>query len=265
MTVSLDSLVHDSKTSAGCRTLVVVAHPDDEVLGCGILLSRHPGARVVHVTDGAPRNGEDAARLGFSSTGAYARHRRTELEAAMALAGLRPEQLSCLDVPDQGVAADMASIARRLAPLLQDADAVLTHALEGGHPDHDATAFAVHAARRLLGEAAPLLAEMPFYRASPDDWLRQDFEPLAAAGPEVRLVLDARERALKERMYDAHASQTGILSGFPIGIERFRVAPSYDFDVLPNGGLILYERYGWGLTGADWLRRVAEARATLAC
>jgi LmbE family N-acetylglucosaminyl deacetylase len=264
VTISLDRLVHEPEAFKGLPIVAVVAHPDDEVLGCGILLSRHPKARIVHVTDGAPRNGEDAARLGFASIGAYAKARRAELEAAMALAGLDPSQLVALDLPDQGAAAGMASVARRLMPLLRGAAVVLTHAYEGGHPDHDATAYAVHRAAARLDEPRPLLVEMPFYRASPDDWLRQDFEPLQGAGPEVRLDLSADERHLKQRMYDAHASQAGVLAGFPIGAERFRVAPDYDFGALPNGGLMLYERYGWGLTGADWLDRVAEAEAALA-
>ncbi len=137
---------------------------------------------------------------------------------------------------------------------------MLTHAYEGGHPDHDAVAFAVHAAVRLLGPAAPALVEMPFYRAAPDDWLRQNFAPAAGAGPEVVLELTEAEHALKRAMVDAHASQADVLGGFPIADERFRLAPAYDFTALPNGGLVLYERYGWGATGATW---IARARAAL--
>jgi N-acetylglucosamine malate deacetylase 2 len=43
---------------------VVVAHPDDETIGCGAILRRLPLVRLVHVTDGAPRDMIDAVRLG---------------------------------------------------------------------------------------------------------------------------------------------------------------------------------------------------------
>src|SRR6185437_9724842 len=39
---------------------------------------------------------------------------------------------------------------------------VFTHAYEGGHPDHDAVAFAVHAACR-LSDIPPAIVEMPYY------------------------------------------------------------------------------------------------------
>ena len=263
MDLSLDRIVHEPSGSDGRRIVAVVAHPDDEVLGCGVLLSRTPGASVIHITDGAPRQGGHAERAGFATPQAYAEARRVELETAMALAGIGPERLLCLGIADQEASHNLAAVARRLVPLLRDKNVVLTHAYEGGHPDHDATAFAVHAACAALGGDAPLLVEMPFYRASPNDWLRQEFEPRPDAGPEVVLELTDDQCGLKRKMYEAHASQADILSGFPIGTERFRVAPAYAFEALPNAGLILYERYGWGLTGAGWIAQVRAARAQM--
>ncbi len=239
--------------------MAVVAHPDDEVLGCGVLLARRPDIQLVHVTSGAPADGADATRLGFGSPAAYAWARRGELEAALALAGIGPGAPVSLDIPDQAASLHLAALARRLSPLIEGADVVLTHAYEGGHPDHDATAWAVHAAARRLGAAAPVLVEMPFYRASPDGWLRQEFCPEPGAGPEVVLVPTAAERALKTRMVAAHASQASVLADFPVGVERFRLAPPYRFDRPPNGGLALYHRYPWGTTSATWAERVWAA------
>jgi LmbE family N-acetylglucosaminyl deacetylase len=52
-----------------------------------------------------------------------------------------------LGIPDQAASLGLAGLARRLAVQLaaSGAEVVVTHAYEGGHPDHDATAFAVHA------------------------------------------------------------------------------------------------------------------------
>jgi LmbE family N-acetylglucosaminyl deacetylase len=270
------------------RTILVFAHPDDETLACGALLPRLDDVLIVHVTDGAPRNGDDARRRGFDTPADYAAARRRELAAAVALAGLAEERLLSLDVADQDAAFALSDIARRLAPLLEDADLVITHAYEGGHPDHDAVCWAVHAALNLNGDAGPsagtlsprgrgqgegeptspdksprlarpALVEVPLYRLGPDGgWLRQTFEE---GGAVLRLTDD--ERALKGRMIAAHASQAGTLAGFGVADERYRLAPAHDFGRLPNGGALLYERYGWGLTGQRWLDLAADAARDL--
>jgi N-acetylglucosamine malate deacetylase 2 len=264
----------------------VVAHPDDETLGCGALLPRLKGVTLVHVTDGAPRNMDDGATHGFASPEAYAAARRAELEAAVALAGIGPDALVGLGVPDQGAAFRLPDLARGLAALFRERGVrlVLTHAYEGGHPDHDAVAFAAQAARRLLldetREAPPqtlsplaalaakgerveasspeiAVVEMPFYHASPSGWTTQRFIP-DPEQPELVIWLDAGQRELKRRMLAAHATQAATLAGFTLDFERFRLAPDYDFTALPNGGDLLYERYDWGLTGARW-RTLARA------
>ena len=243
--------------------VAVLAHPDDEVLGCGILLSRLERPTVVHVTDGSPRDGADAARLGFASPREYARVRRRELEAAMALAGILRSQLVDLGIADQGVARSLEEVTRRLVPLLRGRPVVLTHAYEGGHPDHDATCFAVHRAVRLLGPDAPTIVDMPFYRAGATDWIRQAFVPSEGAGDVVALQTTDDERRMRRHMVAAHATQASVLAGFT-GEEQFRLAPPYDFGALPNNGVLLYERYGWGLSAGDWLDQVRRADAALA-
>ncbi|MDX7952035.1 PIG-L family deacetylase [Lichenihabitans sp. Uapishka_5] len=247
------------------RVLVVVAHPDDEVLGCGALLGRLSDGRVIHVTDGAPRDGDDARRHGFASPAAYAAARADEAKAALAIAGLGAGQLSCLGLPDQGVSWRLAEVATRLGPALLACDLVLTHAFEGGHCDHDGVAFAVHAALRRLPDAVrPTLVEMPFYHAAADGWCRQVFLPHPGASPERLLRLDAAAEVRKARMIAAHASQGDTLRSFDGTVERFRLAPPYDFAARPHAGDLLYERHGWNLDWPSWVARVGAAEAALA-
>ena len=246
---------------AGTRCLVVVAHPDDEVLGCGALLSRLADVDVVHVTDGAPRDGEDARRHGFDTPEAYAAARWREARAALALAGVLAERHHGFGIPDQGAAHALADVARRLVPFVGRAGAVLTHAFEGGHPDHDAAAFAVHAAVRLAGAAVPIW-EMPFYHAAREGWARQVFLP-GEGGTPLDLALSEAERDLKRRMAACHATQGATLEGFALDRERFRHAPAHDFTRRPHGGDLLYERHGWGLDWAGWVAAVRGAAAEL--
>jgi N-acetylglucosamine malate deacetylase 2 len=253
----------------GERIVVVVAHADDETLGLGAQLPRMPGITIVHVTDGAPRNLVDARRNGFATAEEYAAARRREVETAAALAGVPLSALVSLGVADQDAAFNLVPLARRVAERSEreEGEVVLTHAYEGGHPDHDATAFAANAAARIVRARAPerrsLIVEMPFYRAGPKGLINQSFLPDAQA-PELTLWLDRDERALKRRLYEAHGSQQDVLARFPIGVERFRAAPERDFQALPNGGRLHYESQDWGLTGERWLALAAEARSALA-
>jgi LmbE family N-acetylglucosaminyl deacetylase len=257
---SLSAITDPGRPRIPGRTILVFAHPDDESLACGALLPRLEDVTIVHVTDGAPRNGEDARRRGFDTPADYAAARRRELAAAVALAGVAEARLLCLDVADQGAAFALAEVARRLAPMLEGADLVITHTYEGGHPDHDAVCWAVHAALGLLAGLGPALIEVPLYRLGPDGgWQRQSFEE--GGGAVLHLAL--AERELKARMIAAHASQAETLAGFGVADEHYRAAPDYDFAQLPNGGALLYERYGWGLTGQRWLDLAADAARDL--
>jgi LmbE family N-acetylglucosaminyl deacetylase len=236
------------------RVAVVVAHPDDETIGCGALLARLDGVAVVTVTDGAPRDLADARALGFSSAADYAAERAREQDAALALAGCGPPLR--LGFADQGTPHALAPLARRLGDVFaaRAVRTVLTHAYEGGHPDHDSVCFAVHAAAR--GHGADVI-EMPFYRLGDDGGMAvQSFADPAGA---LRLDLTTAERARKQAMIDCYRSQAAVLAAFGTAAEFFRAAPIHDFTALPNGGRLFYETQPWHLTGAEWLNLAGAA------
>jgi LmbE family N-acetylglucosaminyl deacetylase len=242
------------------RLMIVVAHPDDETLAFGGQISRLRDALLVHLTDGAPGDGEDARHHGFIAPADYAAARRKELAAALIAGEAAGVRSAALDMPDKEAYRDLAGLARRLLELLERECplAVLTHAYEGGHPDHDAAAFAVYAACRCLeaGER-PAIIEMPFYHACDDRMVCGKFLSDQPEGLVVPLTEGDLQR--KQRMVDCFTTQREMLLQFPLSPERFRLAPAYDFREPPHPGPLLYEMFGWGIGGTEWRNRAAEA------
>jgi LmbE family N-acetylglucosaminyl deacetylase len=263
----LDSLADpDRALLPASDVAVVVAHPDDETIGCGAQLSRLAGVSIIVATNGAPLNIAEARCHGCSSTQSYAELRSEELCRAMALARVPQRNIIELGMSDQGAVRHLADLARSIYYLLaaQEIRIVLTHAYEGGHPDHDATAFAVHAAAALRGRhRQPLwVIEMPFYRADGPHQAVQQF-PARPVAPVTAIRLNDRERTLKRAMLAAYASQRQTLSSFSLEGEYFRPAAKQDFLSLPNNGTLLYERHDWGTTGEQWLALVEDAQHKL--
>ena len=136
------------------RALVLVAHADDEVLGCGgaiqRLLAVESEVTVVIASDGRVAPG----RVNVQAA----------VEAARAL-GL-PEQPYFLGLPDQRFElAPVAEIADAVAELVDEPDLVLTHSAGDLNRDHRIVAEAA----QVFGRKASMMiaAEVPGARVRP--------------------------------------------------------------------------------------------------
>lgn len=242
---------------------LIVAHPDDETWGLGSRLERLSRARFVYVTDGAPRNGADAFRAGFVSVAAYRNARREELAAVLTDAGIGWEQVTELGIPDQEALREIPWLVEELVELLsrEPIELVLTHAYEGGHPDHDAIALAVHlAATRVC--CPPMIVEMGGYRRGHAGRPLSTFLPVRGAGDEEIVALGGDGRARRERRLGLYRSQRETFRWLgALGSERLRRAPRYDFSRPPHDGPLLYEELGWGARAADLCLAARELRS----
>lgn len=236
--------------------MIVAAHPDDETVGAAWLLQRVPVCTIMHVTDGAPMDPGLCAQDAQRTREAYAELRRKEAVQAMEQVSIPADRVHCLGAVDQEATFSMPELTLCVLQALEELKPKLlaVHAYEGGHPDHDTACFAAHAACALLrsrGGRVPLVIEMTSYHAAGGRLSIGQFVP-GSGPPEVVVRLSDRERERKRDMIAAFGSQTPVLANFGVDVERFRLAPQYDFTRAPHAGRLHYERLGWPLSGDDW-------------
>jgi N-acetylglucosamine malate deacetylase 2 len=245
------------------RVLVLAAHPDDETIGASQLISRFPQSSVAFLTDGAPRDTRFWSAGVNSSREAYAETRRTEAFRALGYAGVSGQSVFWLGGVDQEAVFEMRPLAERFTKLIGELNPgiVVTHAYEGGHPDHDSAAMVGRIAVSQLEDKYPLaLLEMTSYHARDGHCVIGEFLD-SGSSPELCFELSNNDRDRKRKMMDAHASQRLVLESFPIDREPLRPAPEYNFSEPPHEGKLWYECMGWPMTGARWRQLATTALA----
>lgn len=249
-------------------SMLFCAHPDDEILGAGILISYLKGKiDIVTVTDGAPKNLADTFAAGFASREAYSNARFEEQAKALMYAGVKRSQCHRLSFSDQEASFQMPAICYRIVELIESKkpDIVFTHAFEGGHPDHDATAFAVWAAIAFLKKRRikpPLVIEYACYHGNGGaEMVYNQF--LYSKGTQWTINLNPKEINFKKSMIDCYISQWKTLSSFTLVAENFRPMPNHDFYRPPHHGILLYEFHDWGMSAQMWNKLAVDAAKIL--
>jgi LmbE family N-acetylglucosaminyl deacetylase len=121
--------------SGWTSVVVLAAHPDDEVLGVGgimsVLASAGARVRLVAVTDG------EASHPGHDQPGALAQRRVAETAAALGVLGAESTDVVRLRLPDTGLTAREDDITARLRVLTAGFDVCLAPWAEDAHADHE--------------------------------------------------------------------------------------------------------------------------------
>ena len=225
----------------GKRILILIPHPDDEVVGCcaAIGRARDRGAEVfgVYLTTGVPA--PDVLwpwqRRGH---GAWVARRRDEARRVAKRLGIDP--WAFLDIPTRQLK-DHLGAARntaRGAIAALGVDRLWVPAYEGGHQDHDS-------ANALASSVSDLVEVWEFaeYNHAEGRVQSQSF-PVTGLG-EVTLTLSPAEVDAKRRALALYPSEKGNLSYVGAARECFRPQPAYDYARPPHDGLCFYQRFQW--------------------
>lgn len=249
------------------QLVFVFAHPDDEAIAASLLLARTEKPHIVFLTDGAPRSQQYWSPDAIGDRVLYGALRRKEARNALHCIGLEKRHITWLGGIDQEVVHSCRALAAAITELVlaKRPDAVISHAYEGGHPDHDAAAMIARCAvegatkRGLYCE----LLEVPLYHARDGRLVTSQFLEFTQDGgpaPEKAVFrLSREERATKETMMQCHHSQRCVLQSFHSRWESLRPAPIYDFTRPPHTGKLWYESLGWPMTGEHWRELASTA------
>lgn len=209
--------------------LVFAAHQDDEVLGLGLTLARHRGngerVTVVFTTNGAGGNWKESNTVKRAASAV----RFKEACDALAVITIDAADIVCLGFPDGGLhryipeaSEDIATLIRAIAP-----HTIYVHAIEGGHVDHDVTAFVVQevSARLLIEpvfEWAEYNSEAPGGLAISDARFASDpYVPDFECAP---TRFEQSEFTSKQEMLAKYASQAVSIRYYPFRGEILRKA-----------------------------------------
>jgi len=241
------------------RTLVLVAHPDDECIAFGALLQRMRDPIVVFATNGSPRDPYFWQQYG--SREAYASLRRKEALNSLHAAGVK-DVVFLPDLPngevlvDQELFRNLHSAYVLLSEMVRRrmVQALLTLAYEGGHPDHDSCSFL---AAQLGREFNLPVWEAPLYHRLPEGGgVFQGFLADTARAVDARPT--AAEQEVKRKMCLAYPSQGDFLVRFDVAREQVRPQPAYDYTRPPHEGKTNYELWQWTMTAQEVCAAFAE-------
>jgi len=243
------------------KCAVIVAHPGDDVFGAGCLISKLIDVSILHITDGVTVD-DSCNPIPSEERREHSKALRRECLSALELADVRSDQILDYFIPDRCAVHYLVGVTRRITSFLQSsgADIVITHPYEGGHPDHDATAFATHASLRLMRENGlrpPVVFEMGLYPSKDLQTRLSGFLP-GSEGEITTLRLDERSRKLKKNMFACLKAQSEHTDG-TVDSEKFRRPPHYNFNLPPQSNKLHYEDFDWAITSDEWQALAARA------
>lgn len=225
----------------GERILILVPHPDDEVVGCcaAIGRARADGATVhgLYLTTGVPTADALWSWDRRHHPDMVAR-RREEAQSVADTLGI--DVVSFSDVATRQLKANLKEAREALIEALDglEIDMVWVPAYEGGHQDHDVANY--------LGHTVDPRVEVWEFAEYNNAGHRVHSQRFAKPnGSEREILLTAEEQAAKRAALGAYASEARNLGYVQVERECFRPLAAYDYSRPPHAGLLFYQRFQW--------------------
>ena len=223
------------------RLLLLVPHPDDEVVGAAILLRRALAAGsqafALYLTTGIP----SSEMLWPWHRSGHARRLARRQDEAVAVArrmGLTP--VGFQSWPSRSLKSYLGEAEALIAAAIAQhrIDALWVPAYEGAHQDHDSANFlASRFARRLP------VSEFAEYNFAGGDVHTGIFP--ATLGGEQTIKLNAEEQAWKRDLLRGYWSERGNLAHIRTARESLRRLPFHDYTKPAHPGRQFWERFHW--------------------
>ena len=214
------------------RILILIPHPDDEVVGCcgGILRAQAQGSKIFggYLTTGISSKPKQEK---------IARRRQEAMETARHL-NIHP--LFFEETPSRCLKDKFSDVQNKIIEAITTnaIDTIWTPAYEGGHQDHDVANFL---ASRLKSFADVWeFSEYHFFGNK-----RRNNSFFKKSENEIRIELDAEERAIKKKAFLIYRSEWFNLWMVKPNLvqETYRPLVSYDYTQPPYEGKMFYQRF----------------------
>jgi LmbE family N-acetylglucosaminyl deacetylase len=228
-------------TMFGRRILILIPHPDDEVVGCAaaIAKARASGSRVfgVFLSHGCiPKR-----HLWPFQQGGYERGVERRLKEAANAA-----EFLGITIVGRNTKRAARDIWRRLPEAREEVltaigqcapDCIWVPAFEGGNPDHDG-----------LNALASTLTGVPVFEFSEYNLAGGRVNSnrfIKSSRDDIVHRLKPQEQQIKRDAYALYASEKGNLASLRLEEEQFRPLPKHDYAKRPHKGQLWYERFHW--------------------
>lgn len=223
------------------RPLILIPHPDDEVVGCAIAITRAraDGASItgLYLTTGVPAQ-ERQWPWRRSRYPAMIERRREEAGRAAAALGI--STAGFLDWPARTLKSHLDEAIAAVERTVREGgiDEIWAPAWEGGHQDHDVTNFL---AARLAGKMP--VREFAEYNLAGGRVRSQTFA--RPNGTEQVLTLTAEEARFKAGLLSIYRSERGNLRYVRLKQESLRPLARYEYRSAPHPGTLFCQRFQW--------------------